>query len=145
MVLVLEAHEVRLAQWQLPVRRETLALVALDVYSRVAPIVAEMELACRTLLAESLARVGVRRRLPGLGVQGRHALVHHRNGIRVVLTRLTLRTPLAPLQFLNPVLRRVGQDLRARHVLPMVALQVRLRLLKNPRCSALTSLHAVVI
>ena len=66
LVLVLEAHKVLLAQWQLPIWREAVALVALDVYSRVAPVVAEVELAGGALLAQPLAGVGVRCRLPGL-------------------------------------------------------------------------------
>ena len=46
LVLILETHQVRLAQWQLPIWRETLALVAIAIYSRVAPVIAEVELAC---------------------------------------------------------------------------------------------------
>lgn len=109
-LLILETHEVRLAQWQFPIGRETFALRALDVNARVTTIITEMELTRRAFLTQPFARVGVRRRLPSLGVQGRDPLVNTGNRRCHVLT---LGTALAPLQFLNSVLSRISEILRS--------------------------------
>lgn len=101
-----------------------------------------MELAGGAFLAQALAGICVGRWLPGLRVKGCDALVDDWDGAHSLLT---LWTAFTSLQFLNPVLRRVRQVLRARHLVPLIALKHRLRLLEDPRGRTLTPLHAVVV
>ena len=142
LILILKVHQVRLMHLHLPIRRVAFALITLYVYSRVASVVAQLYLTCRALLAQTLARICMRRRLPGLRVQRCHTLVH---GRYTVYRICILRTTFAALQLLYPILCRVRQIRRALPNLVSNIINIHRLWLLQYALLAKTSLDAVVV